>query len=210
MISLSHVSFEKDGQTLLEDVDFELEPGECVCILGAEGSGKTALLRMLMGLEKPSKGKVTVDGFSLASLPEAHLQLYRRSIGSIEQEDLLIPMLTAALNIAIPLRIHRKSPSEIEKRIAALLLQGNLLPKAGFLPSLLTRSERRMVAFLRAIAAEPKILLIDEPTKEMLPLLKDVKEKGATILLGTTDALFMKELQARTVALQTPSLAAAV
>lgn len=197
MISFSHVSLEKHGLSLLDDVNFDVEPGECICLSSSDSSGKTAVLRLLAIFDRPSKGTVTVDNIDLSSLPPPLLQLYRRNIGFLAQEDRLIPDQTVAGNIALPLRIKRLKREAIEQRVTELLFQSDLLQKAALLPSLLTQSERRKVAFLRAVAAHPKILLLDSPPEDMVPFLKSAREHGATILFATDSLHLPQELDAR-------------
>ena len=198
MIAFSHVFSKKNGQSTLEDAHFTIEPGECICVSGASGSGKE-VLRLLAVLEKALKGKVTVDGVDLATLPPPVLQIYRRNIGFLGQEENLLATLSIAANIAMPLRMQKWKTEEMEQRVAQLLQASDLLSKAAQFPDALSRNERRCVSFLRAIAASPKILLLEEPPENMLSLLKTVHDEGATVILTTENPRLQAELHVRTI-----------
>lgn len=209
MISFSHVSLTKGNNVILNDVTFEIAPGECVCIVGPSGSGKTALLELLLALCKPSKGSVSVDDMDLAMLPPKFLRVYRQSVGYMPQEDLLIPHENIATNVALPLRIRRMDRSEIEKRVAKLLLQTGLLEKATSHPKTLTQSELKRAALARTLISEPGIFLLDDPlahcdalsTQMILTLIRERNRRGTTVILTTESETSAGGLGARMLSL---------
>lgn len=202
MISLSHVSLSLNGLPVLDDVNLTIEPGECVCISDPNGESATALLSLLLAMERPDTGKVTVDGVDLAALPARIIRHYRRGLGIMSVEDdensfipSLFPERNIAENIAFPLRAVRLPCREIEKRVAELLLHIGLLHLAASFPKELNPLERRKILLARALAQDPAILLLVEPLTalpaegriEMLSLLKEEHRKGKTLFIFTKE-----------------------
>lgn len=202
MISFFHVSLRKHGHLILDDISFEVAPGEFVCIAGESGSGKTSIAELLLSLEKPSKGTVSVDEIDLSSLPPKFLRVYRQSIGYLPQEDLLLAHETVAVNIALPLTIRGMPKSEIEQHVATLLTKMNLLTKAALFPPALSHADRKKTALARALIGEPAILLADEPDPLAFHLLTERNHSGVTVLLLTSHASLIERLCARTLRLQ--------
>lgn len=210
MISFSHISLTKGKTLILDDVSFEVAPGEFVCIVGESGSGKTSLCQLLLVLEKPSKGIVSVDDIDLALLPPRFLQVYRQSIGYLPQEDFLLTHETIAANIALPLNIRGMPKGEIEKHVAAMLLRLQLLEKAASYPQTLTQSERKKAALARALIGAPAILLADEPvsnlnattSRTITTLLREQNRRGTTVILATASATLAENLGGRILALE--------
>lgn len=207
MISFSHVSFAKGKNLLLNDISFDVTPGEFVCIVGPRGSGKTALLELLLALEKPSRGIVSVDDTDLQSLPPKFLQFYRRSIGYVSQKDLFLREQTIASNIAFPLRLQRRKKAEVTKRTVEKLREMDLLEQAVSLPLTLPLYERRKAALARALIGEPSILLADgiaddldeQSTQEILRHLRECNRKGTTVVLATSQETLAANLETRVI-----------
>lgn len=214
MLSFSHVSLQKGKQLILNDVTFDVAPGEFVCIVGPSGSGKTSLLELLLGLEKPSKGTVSVDEIDLAILPPTFLQVYRQSIGYLPQQDLLFPHENVATNVALPLRIRKMKREDVEQRVAHILSQLGLIKRAASLPHELTQSERKKLSLARTLVGAPAILLADEPTgnldqstaREILHIIKDAHRRGTTVILATPNALLAKSFGTRILLLERGAL----
>jgi putative ABC transport system ATP-binding protein len=153
------------GQTLtvLKDINFALEPGGFLAITGPSGSGKTTLLGLLAGLDRPSRGRVLLDGIDLGALDEdARAELRRRKVGFIFQSFQLIPTLTARENVQVPLELA--GSADAASVADALLTRVGLGARGHHYPSQLSGGEQQRVAVARAFSTRPDILFADEPT----------------------------------------------
>lgn len=190
----------RQGDTDIHAVDhvsFSMETGEMVAIVGQSGSGKTTLLNLLGGIDKPTSGKVLLDGQDIHSLSdEESAKLRRRKIGYIYQDFKLLPILTAKENILLPATLDgKKIPSSEVRALADRLGIGNRL---NHLPSQLSGGQRQRAAIARALINQPSILLADEPTgnldkasaREILEVLLKLNQEGNTILLVTHEESF--------------------
>ncbi|HJQ77690.1 MAG TPA: ABC transporter ATP-binding protein [Acidimicrobiia bacterium] len=167
--------------TALRDVDLAVEPGTLVVVRGRSGSGKTTLLNLLGGLDQPSTGSVRLDGDLVSEMGEQALSEMRRSrVGFIFQAFGLIPILTAAENVEVPLRLVKTDPSARRERSRVLLELVGLGDRARHRPSELSGGEQQRVAIARALANRPRLLLADEPTGQ----LDSVTGKGIIELLA--------------------------
>jgi putative ABC transport system ATP-binding protein len=188
-------SFEDGRVRALDDVSFELAPGEFVALTGPSGCGKSTLLNLVGALDRLDGGRILVDGKQLGGM--ADLAGYRAAtVGFVFQFHNLIPTLTAAENVQVPLlgRIHSRRARRA--RAGALLAEVGLSDRADSRPATLSGGERQRVATARALANEPRLLLADEPTGaldsetggQVIDLLEKVREQhGTTILLVTND-----------------------
>ena len=183
----------------VDHVNFSLEKGEMLAIIGQSGSGKTTLLNLLDGIDKPTSGQVLLDGQDIHSLSDKQsAQLRRRKIGYIYQDFKLLPILTAKENILLPASLDgKKMPQEQVQDLADQLGIGTRL---GHLPSQMSGGQRQRVAIARALINQPDILLADEPTgnldkasaQEIIQLLLDLNKAGHTIILVTHDEQFAR------------------
>ncbi len=150
---------------VLKGVSLAVDQGEFVCLVGKSGSGKTTLLSLLSGLEKPTKGRLTLDGRDITEAPEDELALFRReNVGFIFQSFNLIPTLSAWENVALPL-FPTKIPKEQQRlRAIELLEKMDMGHRTEHLPSALSGGEKQRVAIGRALVNHPKIIFADEPT----------------------------------------------
>jgi len=152
----------------LRGVDLRVDRGQLVAIRGRSGSGKTTLLNLLGGLDRPTSGTVTVDGDEVSAMGESALVGFRRStVAFIFQAFGLLPILSAAENVEVPLRLVRAEPRARDARVAELLDLVGLGPRAGHRPHELSGGEQQRVAIARALANRPKLLLADEPTGQL-------------------------------------------
>ncbi|MFE2020974.1 ABC transporter ATP-binding protein [Streptomyces sp. NPDC059499] len=182
----------------LRGVSFEIPRGELVALKGRSGSGKTTLLNLVGGLDSPDGGRITVDGTDLSELGEnGLLELRRDRIGFIFQSFGLIPILTAAENVGVPMRLRRADPGEREDRVALLLSLVGLGDHAQQRPGELSGGQQQRVAIARALANRPALLIADEPTGQLdaetglavMELLRAVvRSEGVTVLVATHDA----------------------
>ena len=180
----------------LADVDEEILTGEHVAIMGPSGSGKSTLLNAIGCLDKPTAGSYFLDGRDVAKLDDSELtQVRRHEIGFVFQFFHLVPRLTAAENVGLPLLFAGVSRAERSKRIDEALAKVGLEDRATHRPNELSGGERQRVALARATIMKPKLLLADEPTgnldsasgRAVLDLLDGLNEDGLTLLVVTHD-----------------------
>ena len=185
----------------LRDVSFDVAPGEMVAVVGRSGSGKTTLLNMVGGLDRPDAGTVRVDGTEVTELDDDGLSRLRRdSVSYVFQTFGLIPALTAAENIGVPLRLRRTPVAEREHRVALLLDLVGLRDHALQRPAEMSGGQQQRVAIARALAGSPRLLVADEPTGQLdaetglavMALLRGIVEsEGVTAVVATHDAVMM-------------------
>lgn len=175
----------------LDDVAFEVASGEWIAIMGPSGSGKTTLINILGGLDRPTGGRVVVDGTDVANLNERELTRYRaEKIGLVFQQFHLVPYLSAVENVMLAQYFHSVAD---EKEAARALVRVGLGDRLNHLPSQLSGGEQQRVAVARALINQPKLILADEPTGNLdeanehtvLDLLQDLHASGHTILVVT-------------------------
>jgi putative ABC transport system ATP-binding protein len=182
--------------TVLDGFDLDIAAGCFVALTGPSGAGKTSLLNLIGGLDRPDSGTVLVDGVHLDSLSLAALDAWRaRHVGFVFQADNLLPALSAAQNVELPLLLTRLHRQERRARIAAALAQVGLSDRAHHRPGELSGGQQQRVGIARAIVAEPPLLLCDEPTGDLDPataraildLLQAVNRGGTTVIMVTHD-----------------------
>ncbi len=158
MLALENVHKSYDGKPLLRGISFRVAAGETVCLLGPSGSGKSTLLRLIAGLERPDRGRITWEGRDLAAVP-----VHQRRFGLVFQDYALFPHLSVLENVAYPLRWQRVPPPAAADRARALLRQVDMADKAARPVTALSGGEQQRVALARALAADPRLLMFDEP-----------------------------------------------
>jgi putative ABC transport system ATP-binding protein len=203
----------------LREVDLRVERGELVAVRGRSGSGKTTLLSLIGGLDRPTAGRVVVDGEVVNELDQdALVRLRRRKIGFIFQAFGLLSILSAAENVEVPLRLVAADPREREERVAVLLQLVGLGERAQHRPHELSGGEQQRVAIARALANRPDVLLADEPTgqldsgtgRSIMSLLRAiVRSEGLTAIIATHDPMLI-DLADRTVELRDGRIVAGV
>lgn len=181
----------------LSEVSFHLAAGQLVGLTGPSGSGKSTLLNILGGLDRPTSGTVAVEGQPLHTLSENDLTLYRRNtVGFVFQASHLVPSLTVAENVMLPLIPLSLSPTEKEQRVREALEQVNIAHRAEHLPGELSGGEQQRAAVARAIVNDPALILADEPTGELdsenaariVELLTGFADKGRTVIIASHDS----------------------
>ena len=185
----------------LQDVSFDVGHGEMVAVVGRSGSGKTTLLTIVGGLDRPDAGTVWLDGTELTGLgDDARTQLRRGTLSFVFQDFGLVPALSAAENVGLPLRMSRTPVADRERRVATLLDLVGLAAHAQQRPDELSGGQQQRVAIARALAVSPRLILADEPTGQLdaetglavMALLRGVVEsEGVTALVATHDPLMM-------------------
>jgi putative ABC transport system ATP-binding protein len=180
----------------LRGINLTIEAGEYVSIMGPSGSGKSSLLNVLGLLDRPSKGRYELDGRDVTGLSDDELARVRREkIGFVFQFFHLVPRLTAAQNIELPMVLAGIDPAERQQRLATLLTQYGLENRAGHRPDQLSGGQCQRVAIARAMSMQPSVILADEPTgnldsntgKEVMALLEGLHHAGGTLIMVTHD-----------------------
>lgn len=167
-----HKSF--NGRPVLRGVSLEIPEGKITVVLGSSGEGKSVLMKHMIGLTRPDQGKVVVDGTDLATLGEQELNEFRKKFGYLFQSAALFDSLTVEENVAFPLREHlRLSEDELDRRVHERLKRVGLEGEGWKMPSELSGGMRKRVGLARAIALEPRIILYDEPTTGLDPLMTE-------------------------------------
>lgn len=187
----------------LKGIDLEIARGEIYGIIGLSGAGKSTLVRCINMLERPTAGKVIVDGQDMTTLNESQLREARKSIGMIFQHFNLLSSATVYDNIAFPLKLSGTSDADIKKKVLPLLELVGLKDKANQYPSQLSGGQKQRVGIARALASDPKVLLCDEATsaldpqttKSILALIKDINRKLAlTVVVITHEMQVIKDI----------------
>jgi putative ABC transport system ATP-binding protein len=181
----------------VDDISFRVESGELVAVRGRSGSGKTTLLSLIGTLDRPSQGSVRVTGLPVSEMPERDLVAFRRrTIGFIFQAFGLLPILSAAENVEIPLRLVAAEPRARDARVSELLELVGLAGRANHRPYELSGGEQQRVAIARAVAKRPSLLLADEPTgqldshtgRDIMALIRSIiRTEGTTAIVATHD-----------------------
>jgi phospholipid/cholesterol/gamma-HCH transport system ATP-binding protein len=171
-VAFDHVSFAFDDHVVLDDISFEVSKGSMVILLGASGSGKSVVLRLILGLLRPDTGAITVNGHRVDRMPEHELLRLRGHIGMLFQETALFDSLTVAGNVGYRLSEELRLPdAEVEARVTEVLGFVGLDEYPARMPSELSGGQRRRVAIARAMAARPDLLLFDDPTTGLDPVI---------------------------------------
>jgi putative ABC transport system ATP-binding protein len=207
MIQVDNVSraFHTAGTTVhaVRDVSLEVERGEFLAIIGRSGSGKTTLLNVIAGLDKPDQGAVVINGDDITQYGDREMTNFRRhTIGFVFQSFGLLPLLSAAENVELALRIAGVGLRQRGRRTDQLLEEVGLTHRAGHRPYELSGGEQQRVAVARALANEPPLLIADEPTGELdsatgaqiFQLLRDVAASGVTVVTATHDPFVIQHV----------------
>lgn len=204
---------------MLDDVSFEVAPGEAFCLLGRSGVGKSVTLKLLIGLLRPDAGEVFIHGKKIGDLDGAGLAEVRKSVGFLFQDGALFDSISVAENVAFPLRRHTdKSNKDIQAIVREKLEQVELADEGKKMPSELSGGMRKRVGLARALVLEPSILLVDEPSSgldritagEIYELLRKLKQRRHVAqVVVTHDVSGAKELASRFAVLDQGKIAAA-
>jgi cell division transport system ATP-binding protein len=212
MIRFENVSkrYRGTSKPALDDVDFEVQRGEFVFLVGASGSGKSSCLRLIMREETPSKGRVVVLGRDLRTLSNRKVPYFRRHVGTVFQDFRLLPTKTVFQNVAFTLQVTGSSRGFIMQAVPEVLALVGLSGKEKRLPHELSGGEQQRVAIARALVNRPQVLLADEPTGNLDPatsidimqLLARINAGGTTVVMATHEAAFVDQMQRRVIELQ--------
>lgn len=190
---------------VLKGVNFRIEKGQVVTLIGPSGSGKSTILRCINLLERPTKGQVFIEDQDITQ-PKVDIQAIRRDIGMVFQHFNLFPHMTVMENMTYaPIKVNKLSREDAEKKAMDLLKLVGLTEKADAYPNKLSGGQKQRIAIARALAMEPKIMLFDEPTsaldpemvKEVLEVIKGLAHTGITMALVTHEMGFAREVSDR-------------
>ncbi|HAN26674.1 MAG TPA: cell division ATP-binding protein FtsE [Haliea salexigens] len=218
MITFDRVSKRyAEGHEALSEVSVDIRQDEMVFLTGHSGAGKSTLLRLIMLIERPSRGQVIVDGLNLAKVGERGIPRHRRNIGVVFQNHQLLFDRSVFDNVALPLVIGGYEHREIGRRVRAALDKVGLLGKERALPVTLSGGEQQRVGIARAVVARPRILLADEPTgnldpvlsAEIMQLFEAFSQVGVTVLIASHDLALISRLRHRILTLRNGRLVGA-
>jgi cell division transport system ATP-binding protein len=201
--------------TALRDVSFVIEKGEFVFVVGASGSGKSTIVRLLLKELEPTRGRIVVGGRDLTRLRRSQVPLLRRNVGCVFQDFKLLPSRTAAENVAYALKVQGESATSIRRKVPEVMNMVGLAHKMNSLPDELSGGEQQRVSIARAFVNHPPLLVCDEPTGNLDPdtsvgimqLLYRINRAGTTILMVTHDREMVDKMRRRVIALEDGRLA---
>jgi cell division transport system ATP-binding protein len=214
------ISFERvakrypNGREALSGLTLAVAPGEMVYLTGRSGAGKSTVLKLIALLERPTRGQVIINGEATATLPKAKIPAFRRRVGVVFQDHKLLPDRTVFDNVALPLIVTDTVYREIDRRVRAALDQVGLLGKERMQPLELSVGEQQRVGIARAIVSRPPLLIADEPTGnldpvlagEVMDLFRRLNEVGTTIVVATHDLQLVKQSGLREITLNAGTL----
>lgn len=196
MIELQHIWVEREGRTILTDVDFEVGRGEFVYLVGPSGAGKSTVLKLVLFEERPNRGVLFVGEYDSEHIQESTVAHLRRQVGMVFQDYRLLRDRTAFENVAFAMEVTGVKRSVVKRRTLSLLSAVNLIHKRDLYPTALSGGEQQRVAIARALANEPFVLLADEPTanldpettEEVMGIFSEVNARGTAVIMATHDA----------------------
>lgn len=210
MIKFDNVSKRyPSGNEALKQVSFELEQGEMAFLTGRSGAGKSSLLKLVILMERASAGQVFVNGKNLNRLGKRHIPMHRRQIGVVFQDHQLLFDRSVFDNVALPLNVSGYNHQQAARRVRAALDKVGLLSKEKLSPTSLSGGEQQRVGIARAVVNRPDILLADEPTGNLDPLLsseifrlfQEFNQVGVSVLIASHDLALIARLRHRIITL---------
>lgn len=210
MIIFDNVTKKYENAPAIENIDFAIEPGEFLSIVGHSGAGKTTLLKLILAEEKPTEGSVLFDELDIHSLRKSEINLLRRRLGIVFQDFRLLPYKTSFENVAFTMEVSGRTDDEIESDVPYALELVGMADKADSFPHELSGGEKQRLAIARAIVTQPDMLIADEPTGnldpvntyEIIQILQKINDLGTTILLTTHNKGVIDSLGRRVITME--------
>lgn len=211
MIEMQDVSKKyPNGIIAVNALDILINQGEFVYVVGPSGAGKTTFIKMMYREEKPTSGKIIVNGMDLSKLKDREVPYLRRNVGVVFQDFKLLPTLTVFENVAFAMEVIEESPTEIKRRVMEVLALVGLKHKVRMLPSELSGGEQQRVSIARTIVNRPKVIIADEPTGnldpetswEIMNLLEEINLQGTTVIMATHNREIVNTIKHRVVAIE--------
>ena len=205
MISVNNLRKSFHGLEVLKGISTEIKRGDVVCVIGPSGSGKSTFLRCLNMLEKPDGGEILFNGEDLTR-PRTNLNLHRQKMGMVFQQFNLFPHMTVLENLTCaPVMLKKLTQAQAEEKAMELLGRVGLADRANEYPNKLSGGQKQRVAIVRALCMDPEVMLFDEPTSaldpemvgEVLDVMKDLAQKGMTMIVVTHGMGFAREVSNR-------------
>ena len=198
-----------NGFEALRNVSLSFEEGSMTFLTGHSGAGKTTFLKLLLCLDRPSRGRITVNGVDLGSLKAKGLAFYRRGLGAVFQDHHLLTARSVFENVALPLRVAGMRERDVGRRVRAALTRVGLLERESMLPMQLSTGEQQRVGIARAVVIRPRVLIADEPTgnldpdlsRDIMALFGQFNQVGATVIVASHDLQLIGGLNQRIVEL---------
>lgn len=205
MISFHNVSKKFGSHLVLDGVSFDIGNNEFVVLSGSSGAGKSTVIALLIGVEKPTNGSIEVDGMHVTDMDTATLQLYRRKIGVVYQDYKLLSKKTVFENVAFAMEVCNEPDDLIAERVPEVLEKVGLLHFQDKFPDQLSGGEKQRLSIARALVHNPRLIIADEPTgnldeenvKGIVHLLENLHKEGATVLLTTHDPVVKDLVEGR-------------
>jgi cell division transport system ATP-binding protein len=201
--------YSKDA-VALDNINLSIEPGEFVFLVGASGSGKSTMMRLILKETEPTSGSINVNGVKLSTIARKYVPKHRRAIGCVFQDFKLLPNKTAAENVAYAMEVTGQRRRTIRAKVPQILELVGLREKMGKYPDQLSGGEQQRVSVARAFVSQPPILIADEPTGNLDPdtsvgimqLLHRINHIGTTVVVATHDREMVDVMRKRVVALE--------
>ena len=199
----------ENGHEALRDITAAFEAGSMTFLTGHSGAGKSTFLKLLLCLDRPTRGQILVNGVNVTQIPPVRLAHYRQNLGAVFQDHHLLTHRTVFENVALPLRVAGLKEKDIGKRVRAALSRVGLLSKEGLFPRYLSTGEQQRVGIARAVVTRPKILLADEPTgnldpalsRDIMQLFERFHQVGTTVIVASHDRELIETMDARIIEL---------
>ncbi|MEZ5558493.1 MAG: cell division ATP-binding protein FtsE [Pseudomonadales bacterium] len=198
-----------NGQEALTDISASFATGSMTFLTGHSGAGKSTFLRLLLCLDRPTRGQILVNGVNVSQLPQQRLAHYRQNLGAVFQDHHLLTHRTVFDNVALPLRVVGLRERDIARRARAALSRVGLLGKEHLFPRYLSTGEQQRIGIARAVVTRPKILLADEPTgnldpelsRDIMQLFRQFHQIGTTVIIASHDRDLIESMGMRIIEL---------
>ena len=199
-----------NGVMALRSIDVSIKQGEFVYVVGPSGAGKSTFIKLMYREEKPTGGRIVVNGVNLSTLKDRSVPLLRRQIGVVFQDFKLLPTLTVYENVAFAMEVIEESPAVIKKRVMDVLELVGLKNKARMLPQELSGGEQQRVSIARSIVNKPKVVIADEPTGNLDPdtawdimdIFEKINAQGTTLVMATHNKEIVNTVRRRVIAIE--------